>query len=218
MRVKSAVTRLLTSFRIHATLLPRESYDASSWRATFADPVRASGSAAVAAPTHLLFWLLLLSCTAQATLRCTGLRVATRATNRQQERGAQAPRSFCVPHGGEHDHSRYPWGHHRHSQHGGARSCRHAALLREMVAANGMAPEDLAAATFTVTADLDAAFPAQAARELGWEHVPCWTPARSRCRAACRAASASLLLWNTDAPGGHRARLSWATLKRCAPT
>jgi len=45
-------------------------------------------------------------------------------------------------------------------------------LLSAMARANGLATEDIASAVFTVTADLDAAFPAQAARQLGWHQVP----------------------------------------------
>lgn len=45
-------------------------------------------------------------------------------------------------------------------------------LLRAMMQANALQPEDVVAAFFTVTPDLDAAFPATAARELGWVHVP----------------------------------------------
>jgi len=46
-------------------------------------------------------------------------------------------------------------------------------LLRIMIAENGVDPADVASAIFTVTADLDAAFPARAARELeGWQAVP----------------------------------------------
>ena len=43
-------------------------------------------------------------------------------------------------------------------------------LLREMVRANGIAEEDVAAVFFTATKDLNAEFPAVAARvRLGWE-------------------------------------------------
>ncbi len=44
-------------------------------------------------------------------------------------------------------------------------------LLTELVRVNRLAPEDLVSAFFTVTPDLDAAFPARAARQLGWTHV-----------------------------------------------
>ena len=45
-------------------------------------------------------------------------------------------------------------------------------LLAEMLARNGVREEELISAVFTVTADLTAAFPARAARELGWTDVP----------------------------------------------
>jgi chorismate mutase len=45
-------------------------------------------------------------------------------------------------------------------------------LLAQIVEANSLDPADVASALFTVTPDLTAAFPAQAARELGWHHVP----------------------------------------------
>ncbi len=41
-------------------------------------------------------------------------------------------------------------------------------MLQLMIAANGLRPEDLASAIFTTTPDLNAEFPAVAARELGW--------------------------------------------------
>ncbi len=45
-------------------------------------------------------------------------------------------------------------------------------LLRAMVRANRVRPEKIAAAIFTMTPDLNAEFPASAARGMGWEHVP----------------------------------------------
>ncbi len=44
-------------------------------------------------------------------------------------------------------------------------------LLTEIARANQLAPEELVSVLFTVTPDLDAAFPARAARELGWTQV-----------------------------------------------
>lgn len=41
-------------------------------------------------------------------------------------------------------------------------------LLAEMIAANEIAEEDVASVIFTVTPDLTAAYPATAARQLGW--------------------------------------------------
>ncbi|OAT86435.1 chorismate mutase [Desulfotomaculum copahuensis] len=46
-------------------------------------------------------------------------------------------------------------------------------LLRAIVKENDLCTEDIASAFFTVTADLNAEFPAAAARELlGWQYVP----------------------------------------------
>ncbi len=45
-------------------------------------------------------------------------------------------------------------------------------LVRELVSANDLKPEDIASALFTVTPDLRAEFPAAAARRIGWTMVP----------------------------------------------
>lgn len=45
-------------------------------------------------------------------------------------------------------------------------------LLLNIQQANRLQIEDICAIFFTVTPDLDAAFPARAARELGWQYVP----------------------------------------------
>ena len=45
-------------------------------------------------------------------------------------------------------------------------------LLALMVRRNGIVREDVASAIFTTTPDLDAEFPALAARQLGWLDVP----------------------------------------------
>ncbi|NLI11186.1 chorismate mutase [Pelotomaculum propionicicum] len=51
-----------------------------------------------------------------------------------------------------------------------------AAATRELIEAittkNSLDTEDIASAIFTVTPDLDAGFPATAAREMGWQYIP----------------------------------------------
>jgi chorismate mutase len=47
-----------------------------------------------------------------------------------------------------------------------------AELLEELAALNDLDPTEIAAAFFTTTPDLDAEFPAHAARRLGWLNVP----------------------------------------------
>jgi chorismate mutase len=46
-------------------------------------------------------------------------------------------------------------------------------LLKAMIAANStLQPEDIASILFTVTSDLQTAYPAKAARLMGWTEVP----------------------------------------------
>ena len=44
-------------------------------------------------------------------------------------------------------------------------------LLEEIVAVNGIEEEDVASVIFTTTPELNAAFPAKAARDMGWSRV-----------------------------------------------
>ena len=44
-------------------------------------------------------------------------------------------------------------------------------LLRKLHEANGLAPDDIVSALFTMTSDLNAAFPARAAEVYGWNIV-----------------------------------------------
>lgn len=46
------------------------------------------------------------------------------------------------------------------------------ALLEELIERNRLRPDEVAACFFSVTRDLDQAFPAGAARSLGWDQVP----------------------------------------------
>jgi chorismate mutase len=71
-------------------------------------------------------------------------------------------------------------------------------LLLAVVEANGIDPEDVGAVYFTVTPDLDAAFPAAAARQIGWSQVPlldaCEVPVPGSLSRCIRV----LVLWNTE--------------------
>ena len=44
-------------------------------------------------------------------------------------------------------------------------------LLQTIIDANGIQEEDVASVIFTTTPDLDAAYPAKAAREMGWSQT-----------------------------------------------
>jgi hypothetical protein len=57
-----------------------------------------------------------------------------------------------------------------------------AAMLQRIVAENGIAPDDIASAFFSTTHDLNADFPAIAARQLGWRDGCAAQPADVRAR------------------------------------
>jgi chorismate mutase len=73
-------------------------------------------------------------------------------------------------------------------------------LLLEMVKANAIAPNDVAAAFFTTTRDLNAEFPAAAARLMGggWEHVALMSGHEIDVPGAMRSVVRILLLVNTE--------------------
>ena len=71
-------------------------------------------------------------------------------------------------------------------------------LLVRMVEANDVAISDIACAFFTVTPDLTAAFPARAARELGWQHVPLLDAQEVPVPGSLPRCVRVLILWNTD--------------------
>jgi chorismate mutase len=74
-------------------------------------------------------------------------------------------------------------------------------LLEEILAANeGMRPEDVASALFTVTDDLASTFPAQAARQMGWGLVPMMCAREIPVPGSLRRVIRVLVHWNTELP------------------
>ena len=71
-------------------------------------------------------------------------------------------------------------------------------LLEVIVRLNGIRSEDIASVWFTVTDDLDAEFPAFAARELGWTDVPLMCGQEIPVRGALPRCVRVLITWNTD--------------------
>lgn len=70
-------------------------------------------------------------------------------------------------------------------------------LVNAMVADNGIDPDDLASAMFTTTPDLNASFPAEAVRHMGWEYVPMLGAVEMAKPGAPGRCIRVLLLWNT---------------------
>ena len=76
-----------------------------------------------------------------------------------------------------------------------------AELLRILTELNGLRPDDIGYVSFTVTPDLDASFPADAARAgLGWTGVPLICAREIPVPGALAMCVRVLILWNTPKP------------------
>ncbi|MFN8399370.1 MAG: chorismate mutase [Anaerolineales bacterium] len=74
-------------------------------------------------------------------------------------------------------------------------------LLEAIMKENpGFKPEDVGSAIFTVTEDLTATFPAQAARQMGWSMVPMMCAREIPVPGSLPKAIRVLVHWNTDTP------------------
>ena len=74
-------------------------------------------------------------------------------------------------------------------------------LLRVLAELNAIRPEDLASATFTLTEDLDADFPAAPVRKVpGWEEVPLLCAREIPVPGSLGRCIRVLLHWNTERP------------------
>ena len=72
------------------------------------------------------------------------------------------------------------------------------ALLEKMVQVNGVNLDDATCILFTTTSDLNAAFPAAAARQLGWTRVPLLCSHEMNVPGSLPKCLRVLLLYNTD--------------------
>ena len=74
-------------------------------------------------------------------------------------------------------------------------------LLETILDANdGMKPEDVGSALFTVTDDIASTFPAQAARQMGWGLVPMLCAREIPVPGSLPRVIRVLVHWNTEAP------------------
>jgi chorismate mutase len=78
-------------------------------------------------------------------------------------------------------------------------------LLTAMVEANEIDPDDVASAWFTTTSDVNAEFPAVAARQLGWTSVPLMCGHEMSVPGSLPLCVRILLHWNTE-KGAHDVR------------
>ena len=71
-------------------------------------------------------------------------------------------------------------------------------LLQKMIHANGLQPENVACAIFTTTQDLDAEFPAAAARQLGWSNTALLCAQEMNVPGSLKRCLRILILYNTE--------------------
>jgi chorismate mutase len=76
-------------------------------------------------------------------------------------------------------------------------------LLERLAAANDLQVADVAGVLFTVTPDLDAVYPAQAARDLGWVSTPLLCMQEMAVVGSLRHCIRVLVLWDTDLGPGE---------------
>src|SRR5437867_12416403 len=73
-------------------------------------------------------------------------------------------------------------------------------LLRRLAQDNNIEPDEIAAILFTCTPDLTAAFPADAARQLQWTHVPLMSAIDSGVPDRVLMCIRVLILWHPPRP------------------
>ena len=76
-------------------------------------------------------------------------------------------------------------------------------LLERMVEANGIDPGDVASVLFTTSPDLTAAFPARAAREMGWDDVALMCAHEMSVPGDVPRCVRVLIHWNTERAGSE---------------
>ena len=76
-------------------------------------------------------------------------------------------------------------------------------LLVELIDRNGIHPDDIASAIFTTTTDLDAEFPAVAARALGWTDTALLCGHEMHVPGSLRSCIRVLIHWNTERAAGE---------------
>lgn len=76
-------------------------------------------------------------------------------------------------------------------------------MLTQLIQANQVEERDVAAAYFTMTLDLNAGFPAAAARQLGWNHTALMCSSEIAVPGSLPRCIRVLILWNTGKEPGQ---------------
>jgi chorismate mutase len=90
-------------------------------------------------------------------------------------------------------------------------------LLALMIRANGIEPEDVASVLFSTTTDIDAEFPALAARQLGWLDVPLLCSHEMAVPGSLPMCIRVMIHWNTSKPQNEIEHIYVRDAKRLRP-
>ncbi|QDS98394.1 chorismate mutase [Adhaeretor mobilis] len=90
-------------------------------------------------------------------------------------------------------------------------------LLALLIRQNDMAPEDIASAIFTTTPDIDAEFPALAARQMRWLDVPLICSHEMTVPGSLPLCIRVLIHWNTEKPQAEIEHVYVREAKRLRP-
>jgi chorismate mutase len=90
-------------------------------------------------------------------------------------------------------------------------------LLALMIRANGIEPQDVASVLFSTTTDIDAEFPALAARQLGWLDVPLLCSHEMAVPGSLPMCIRVMIHWNTDKPQNEIEHIYVRDAKRLRP-
>jgi chorismate mutase len=90
-------------------------------------------------------------------------------------------------------------------------------LLALMIRSNGIESQDVASALFSTTPDVDAEFPALAARQLGWLDVPLLCSHEMAVPGSLPLCIRVMIHWNTDKPQNEIEHIYVRDAKRLRP-
>jgi chorismate mutase len=90
-------------------------------------------------------------------------------------------------------------------------------LLALMIRKNGIQKEDVASAIFTTSSDVDAEFPALAARQLGWLNVALMCFHELDVPGSLRLCVRILIHWNTEKPADEIVHVYIKDAKKLRP-
>jgi chorismate mutase len=90
-------------------------------------------------------------------------------------------------------------------------------LLALMIRTNGIEPRDVASTFFTTTPDVNAEFPALAARQLGWIDVPMLCGHEIAVPGSLPMCIRVMMMWNTDKPQQDIEHIYLREAKRLRP-